>query len=47
MYVDAFLAMAEAGKLTGARKALDKGRQTYAFAAAAKSSTTTSTATPR
>ena len=32
MYVDAFLAMAEAGRITCARKAPDRGRQVYAFA---------------
>lgn len=32
MYVDAFLDMAEAGKITCARKASDRGRQVYAFA---------------
>lgn len=33
MYVDAFVAMSKAGKITGRRKNFDKGRQTYAFAA--------------
>ncbi|MEA4932041.1 MAG: butyryl-CoA:acetate CoA-transferase, partial [Lawsonibacter sp.] len=33
MYVDGFVDMAMAGKLSGQRKALDKGRQVYAFAA--------------
>ncbi|MCI2055891.1 MAG: butyryl-CoA:acetate CoA-transferase [Oscillibacter sp.] len=33
MYVDAFVDMAEAGKLTCLRKPIDRGRQTYAFAA--------------
>ena len=33
MYVDAFVDMAEAGKLTGLRKPFDRGRQVYAFAA--------------
>ena len=33
MYVDAFVDMAEAGKITGARKNIDKGRQTFAFGA--------------
>ena len=33
MYVDGFVDMALAGKLTGLNKALDKGRQVYAFAA--------------
>lgn len=33
MYVDGFVDMAQAGKITGARKAIDRGRQTYAFAA--------------
>lgn len=33
MYVDAFVDMAMAGKITGANKPFDKGRQTYAFGA--------------
>jgi len=33
MYVDGFVDMALAGKLTGRNKAIDKGRQVYAFAA--------------
>ena len=33
MYVDAFVDIAKAGKITGARKPFDRGRQTYAFAA--------------
>ena len=33
MYVDAFVDMAKAGRITGACKPFDKGRQTYAFAA--------------
>lgn len=33
MYVDAFVAMSKAGKITGAYKNFDKGRQTYTFAA--------------
>lgn len=33
MYVDAFVDIANAGKITGNNKAIDKGRQTYAFAA--------------
>ncbi len=33
MYVDGFVDIAMAGKITGARKNLDRGRQTYAFAA--------------
>ena len=33
MYVDAFVDMAKAGKITGVHKPFDKGRQTYAFAA--------------
>ncbi len=33
MYVDSFVAMAEAGKITGRRKNHDRGRQTYAFGA--------------
>ena len=32
MYVDAFVDMAEAGKITGMRKEIDRGRQVYAFA---------------
>ena len=36
MYVDAYVAMAEAGKITGACKNIDVGRQTYAFAAGSK-----------
>ena len=36
MYVDGFVDMAMAGKLTGKNKALDKGRQVYAFAAGFK-----------
>ena len=33
MYVDGFVDLAMAGKITGRNKALDKGRQVYAFAA--------------
>ena len=33
MYVDGFVDMAKAGKITGAKKNLDKGRQVYAFGA--------------
>lgn len=33
MYVDAFVDIAKAGKITGANKALDRGRQVYAFGA--------------
>ena len=33
MYVDGFVDIALAGKITGAKKNLDKGRQVYAFAA--------------
>ena len=33
MYVDAFVDMAEAGKLTCAKKNIDRGRQAFAFAA--------------
>ena len=33
MYVDSFVDMAKAGKITGRNKNLDKGLQTYAFAA--------------
>ena len=36
MYVDAFVDIAAAGKITGAHKALDKGRQVYAFGAGTK-----------
>lgn len=36
MYVDAFVDIAKAGKITGARKSIDKGRQVYAFAAGTK-----------
>ena len=36
MYVDAFVDMALAGKITGAKKNLDRGRQTYAFGAGTK-----------
>ena len=36
MYVDGFVDMAMAGKLPGKNKALDKGRQVYAFAAGSK-----------
>ena len=33
MFVDAFVDMAQAGKITGARKNIDQGRMTYAFGA--------------
>ena len=33
MYVDAFVDMSKAGRITGLRKPFDRGRQTYAFAA--------------
>ncbi|MCD8216400.1 MAG: butyryl-CoA:acetate CoA-transferase [Clostridiales bacterium] len=33
MYVDAFVDIAKAGKITGAKKNIDKGRQVYAFGA--------------
>lgn len=36
MYVDAFVDIAKAGKITGTRKALNKGRQVFAFAAGTK-----------
>ena len=36
MYVDGFVDIALAGKITGKQKALDKGRQVYAFAAGTK-----------
>ncbi|MGI6204267.1 MAG: butyryl-CoA:acetate CoA-transferase [Anaerovoracaceae bacterium] len=31
MYVDAFVALSKAGKITGAKKPFDRGRQVYAF----------------
>lgn len=36
MYVDAFVDIARAGKINGSKKNIDKGRQTYAFAAGTK-----------
>lgn len=36
MYVDAFVDIARAGKITGARKNIDKGRQVFGFAAGTK-----------
>ena len=36
MYVDAFIDLSLAGKITGARKSIDKGRQVYTFAAGTK-----------
>lgn len=36
MYVDAFVDIAKAGKINGSMKNIDKGRQTYAFAAGTK-----------
>ncbi len=36
MYVDAFVDIAKAGKINGSRKNINKGRQTYAFAAGTK-----------
>ncbi len=36
MYVDAFVDIAKAGKITGARKNIDPGRQVYAFGAGTK-----------
>jgi len=36
MYVDAFVDIAAAGKITGSHKAIDKGRQVYAFGAGTK-----------
>ena len=36
MYVDAFVDIAKAGKITGANKSIDRYRQTYAFAAGTK-----------
>lgn len=36
MYVDAFVDIAKAGKINGSKKAIDKGRQVYAFGAGTK-----------
>ncbi|MCH5268744.1 MAG: butyryl-CoA:acetate CoA-transferase [Lachnospiraceae bacterium] len=36
MYVDAFVDISNAGKITGMRKSIDKGRQVYAFGAGTK-----------
>ena len=36
MYVDAFVDISKAGKITGAKKNIDKGKQTYAFGAGTK-----------
>ena len=36
MYVDAFVDITLAGKITGSKKSIDKGRQTYAFGAGTK-----------
>ena len=36
MYVDAFVVLAKAGKVTGSLKALDRGRQVFSFAAGSK-----------
>jgi len=36
MYVDAFLAIAAAGKITGAKKSVDPGKQVFGFAAGTK-----------
>ncbi|MCD7887699.1 MAG: butyryl-CoA:acetate CoA-transferase [Clostridiales bacterium] len=36
MYVDGFVDIAKAGKITGARKSIDRGRQVYAFGAGTK-----------
>ena len=36
MYVDAFVDIAKAGKITGRNKTIDRGRQAYAFAAGTK-----------
>lgn len=36
MYVDAFVDIAKAGKITGRNKAIDRGRQVYAFGAGTK-----------
>lgn len=36
MYVDAFVDIAKAGKITGAKKNIDRGRQAYAFGAGTK-----------
>lgn len=36
MYVDAFVDIAKAGKINGSKKAIDRGRQAFAFAAGTK-----------
>jgi len=36
MYVDAFVDIAKAGKINGSKKAIDRGRQVYAFGAGTK-----------
>ena len=36
MYIDAFVDIAKNGKITGLKKSIDKGRQTYSFAAGTK-----------
>lgn len=36
MYVDAFVDIAKAGKITGLKKNIDRGRQVYAFGAGTK-----------
>ena len=36
MYVDAFVDIAKAGKITGAHKGIDRFRQVYGFAAGTK-----------
>lgn len=41
MYVDAFVDIAKAGKITGAKKNIDRYRQTYAFGAGTKKCTIT------
>lgn len=41
MYVDAFVDIAKAGKITGAKKNIDRYRQTYAFGAVPKKCTIT------
>ena len=46
MYVDAFVDIAKAGKITGAHKQLDKGRQSTPSVPAPRRCTTTSTTTP-
>lgn len=46
MYVDSFMKMTLAGKVTGMKKTLDRGRQVSAFWRAPRPFTTSSTKTP-